>query len=117
MKRTSPPSRESSPHRSEQSAQSCSELRTQKLAEFLKGTPAIENGLTLPESPRRFVALEQSVFGDTLWAYFDDLMTGMMEQLERSDTSFVDRIRVHDLDTGLIYAPKWKLDSLYGVPR
>ncbi len=92
------------------------EERIEKLTELLSIAPAIENGLTLPNVPSRYVALEQSVFGDTLWAYFDDLMTGIMQQLEASDTSFVDRIRVHDLDTGQIYAPKWTLDSLYEVP-
>ena len=117
MKRTSPPLSESTPQRPEMTAQCRPERRTQKLTEFLRGTPALENGLRLPKNPRRYVAFEQSVFGDTLWAYFDDLMTGIMEQLEASDTSFVDRIRVHDLDTGLIYAPKWILDSLYEVPR
>lgn len=96
--------------------ESLMEKRIERLTELLSNTPAIENGLTLPNVPGRYVALEQSVFGDTLWAYCDDLMTGIMEQLEASDTSFVDRIRVHDLDTGLIYAPKWTLDSLYEVP-
>jgi hypothetical protein len=115
MKRASIPPSESSPHRLEVSVSDRSEIRTQKLAGFLEGAPAVENGLKLPERPHRYVALEQSVFGDTLWAYFDDFMTGIMEQLEASDTSFVDRIRVHDLDTGLIYAPKWTLDSLHEV--
>ena len=116
MKRSSIPPSESSAHHSEISIPVRSEIRTQELAEFLKSTPALENGLKLPERTNRYVALEQSVFGDTLWAYFDDLMTGIMQQLEASDTSFVVRIRVHDLDTGLIYAPKWTLDSLYEVP-
>lgn len=116
MKRVSIPPSKSSSHHSEISVPGRSEIRTQKLAEFLEGAPALENGLELPESSHRYVALEQSVFGDTLWAYFDDLMTGIMRQLEASDTSFVDRIRVHDLDAGLIYAPKWTLDSLYEVP-
>lgn len=93
------------------------ENRIERLTELFSDTPAIENGLTLPNVPYRYAALEQSVFGDTLWAYFDDLMTGIMQQLEASDTSFVDRIRVHDLDTGLIYAPKWTLDSLHEVPN
>jgi hypothetical protein len=91
--------------------------RIERLTALLNNAPAIENGVTFPDVPNRYAALEQSVFGDTLWAYFDDLMTGIMQQLEASDTSFVDRIRVHDLDTGLIYAPKWILDSLYQVPR
>jgi hypothetical protein len=98
-------------------AETLMEKRIERLTELLNNTPAIENGLTLHSVPNRYAALEQSVFGDTLWAYFDDLMTGIMEQLEASDTSFVDRIRVHDLDTGLIYAAKWTLDSLYEVPR
>ncbi len=89
--------------------------RIERLTELFSNAPAIENGLILPSVSSRYVALEQSVFGDTLWAYFDDLMTGIMQQLEASDTSFVDRIRVHDLDTGLIYAPKWTLDSLHEV--
>ena len=92
------------------------ETRRERLAALLKDAPAIENGLTLPKGPPRCVALEQSAFGDILWAYFDDLMTGIIQQLEQSDTSFVDRIRVHDLDTGLIYAPKWTIDSLCEVP-
>lgn len=117
MNRAPIPPSESSPHRSEMPIPDRSAMRTQKLAEFLEGTPALENGLKLPERPHRYVAFEQSIFGDILWAYFDDVMTGIMEQLEASDTSFVDRIRVHDLDTGLIYAPKWTLGSLYGVPN
>jgi hypothetical protein len=87
-----------------------------KLTELLNSAPAFENGLVLPKTPTRYVALEQSVFGDTMWAYFDDLMTGIIDSLQTSDTSFVDRIRVHDLDTGLIYAPKWILESLDEVP-
>lgn len=90
--------------------------RTRKLAELLRDTTAIENGLTLPDAPARYVALEQDVLGDTLWAYFDNVMTGIMQQLEASDTRFVDRIRVHDLDTALIYAPKWMIESLYEIP-
>ena len=98
-------------------ADSLMEKRIERVAELLSNAPAIENGLPFPDVPNRYVALEQSLFGDTLWAYFDDLMTGIMQQLEASDTSFVDRTRVHDLDTGLIYAPKWILDSHYEVPR
>lgn len=93
-----------------------SAARAEKLAELLSSAPAFENGLLLPHKAARYVALEQSVFGDTMWAYFDDLMTGIIESLQSSDTSFVDRIRVHDLDTGQVYAPKWVLESLYEVP-
>lgn len=92
------------------------DTRLKKLIGLLANATAIENGLTLPDTPARYVALEQSVFGDTLWAYFDDLMTGIMQHLEASETSFVERIRVHDLDTDLVYAPKWVIDSLYDVP-
>jgi hypothetical protein len=91
--------------------------RTRKLAELLKNTSAIENGLKLPDEPARYLALEQSASGDTLWAYFGDLMTGIMQQLEVSETRFVDRIRVHDLDTGLVYAPQWTIESLYEIPH
>jgi len=92
------------------------ERRTDRLTELLANAPAIENGLAVPDVPARYVALEQSIFGDTLWAFFDNFMTGIMQQLEGSNTSFVERVRVYDLDTGLIYAPKWTIASLCEVP-
>lgn len=121
-KSTHPSCRRSRPGNARHSGDHASERddviarRIEKLTELLGNTTAIENGLIIPDTPVRYVALEQSIFGDTLWAYFDDLMTGIMQQIEASDTSFVDRIRVHDLDTALIYAPKWTVDSLYEVP-
>jgi hypothetical protein len=72
--------------------------------------------LVVPDPLPRYVALEQTLFGDVVWAYFADLMTGIMQNLETSETSFVDRIRVHDLDSGAVYAPKWTIDSLTEVP-
>lgn len=121
MGRPSRTTHDSSRHRHENTAlvlpENQTEKRKNKLAELLSGAPAIEDGLTLPDSPARYVALEQSFLGDTIWAYFADVMTGIMEQLENSDTSFVDRIRVHDLDTDLVYAPKWIIESICEVPR
>ncbi len=88
-----------------------------KLSSLLKYAPAIEFGLIFPDLVPRYIALEQSIFGDVMWAYFDDSMTGIMKHLEQSETSFVDRIRVHDLDTDSIYAPKWTINCLYEVPN
>jgi hypothetical protein len=90
--------------------------RLEKLRELILETPAIENGLSLPDSVPRYVAVEQSTFGDTMWAYFEDSMTEIMQSLEKSETSFVERIRVHDLDTDQVYAPQWKIEALREVP-
>jgi hypothetical protein len=39
-------------------------------------------------------------------------MAGIMVSLDVSETSFVDRIRVDDLDSNQVYARKWKIESL-----
>ncbi len=44
--------------------------RIDKLYALLQNTLSLENGLRLPKRADRFVALEQSESGDTLWAYF-----------------------------------------------
>jgi hypothetical protein len=88
----------------------------EKLVNLLQDTQAIENGLELPDTAPRYVALEQSTFGDAMWAYFGESLTAIAQDLERSDTSFVERIRVHDLDLDLIYVPGWKIDGFHEVP-
>jgi hypothetical protein len=97
-------------------SQNNSQNRLEKLANLLQDTSAIENGIALPELPPRYVALEQSTFGETMWAYFGEHLTAIAQDLERSETSFVERIRVHDLDADLIYVPGWKIDGFHEVP-
>ncbi len=83
--------------------------RLEKLHDMLDSTAAEENGIEIPTEAKRYVALEHSAFTDTLWAHFGDDLDEIKAALEESETSFVDRVRVHDLDTGATFVPVWKI--------
>ncbi len=83
--------------------------RIDKLYALLQNTLSLENGLRLPKRADRFVALEQSESGDTLWAYFGKDFDAIKRSLEESETSFVGRVRVHDLATDRVFVPVWKI--------
>ncbi len=84
---------------------------------MLNMTAAIENGLKVPSEPPRYLALEQDLFSNTIWAYFEDSLDEIRHALEESDTSHVDRVRVHDLDTGESYLPVWKIAELFPLAK
>jgi hypothetical protein len=79
---------------------------------MVDGTAAIENCLEVPQTPPRYIALEQDLFGNTIWAYFEETLDEIGSALEDSGTSHVDRIRIHDLDTGQLYVPVWKISEI-----
>lgn len=86
--------------------------REGKVNALVARTTAIENGLRVPANPPRYVALEQDMFGNTIWAYFEETLDEVKQALEDSDTSHVDRIRIYDVDTGQQYLPIWKITDL-----
>jgi hypothetical protein len=89
--------------------------RLTKVRRLVDRTAAIENGLKVPAASPRYIALEQDLFGNTIWAYFEDTLVEIRISFEDSDTCHVDRIRVHDLDTRQIYLPVWKIGEFVAL--
>lgn len=83
--------------------------RKEIVDQLLQSTAALENGLKVPAEPPRYIALEKDLFTNTIWAYFGEYLTEIRRALEEGETNHVDRIRVHDLDTGQVYVPVWKI--------
>ncbi len=83
--------------------------RKEIIDQILHSTAALENGLKVPAEPPRYIALEKDVFTNTIWAYFGEYLTEIRRALEESETNHVDRVMIHDLDTGQVYVPVWKI--------
>lgn len=83
--------------------------RKEIIDQILHSTASLENGLKVPAEPPRYIALEKDLFTNTIWAYFGEYLTEIRRALEESETNHVDRVRVHDLDTGQVYVPVWKI--------
>jgi hypothetical protein len=81
--------------------------RKEKLENLLNIAPPLQRDIKAPKAPPRFAALEQDDGGNTLCMYLSASLEGLKSTLAGSDTRFVERVRVHDLDADTVMAPVW----------
>jgi hypothetical protein len=83
--------------------------RKEKLEKVMNVAPFLEGEIEIPEVPPRFAALEQDDEGNTLRVYLGSSLEELKDTLEASETRFVERVRVHDLDTDVVMVPVWRV--------
>jgi len=84
--------------------------RREKLQRLLDIAPPVEDDVEVPTNPSRFLALEQDDDGNTIEMYFADALDELHPRVANTESRFVARVRVHDLDTDAVLAPVWKIE-------
>ncbi len=84
--------------------------RKEKLENLLSIAPPLQVEIRVPKTPPRFAALEQDEDGNTLCMYLSASLEELKGTLAGSDTHFVGRVRVHDLDADTVMAPVWRVE-------
>jgi hypothetical protein len=85
--------------------------RKEKVDMLLDAIPTAGAEFAVPESPPRFVVLEQDDGGVALWVYFGDNLDELGDAIATSETHFVEHVRIHDLDKDSVLIPVWKVEQ------
>lgn len=90
--------------------------RKERAMAILQNSDALVNGLEIPEYLPRYLGTEEG-FGNLVWAFFANTKNEMAANFEASETDAIQSRRLHDLDTGKIYAPVFRLMQWKEVPN
>jgi hypothetical protein len=84
--------------------------RREKLDKLFEISPSIGADFDVPDAPSRFAVLEQDSDGNTLWMYLSSNLDALRDIIASSETHFVERIRIHDLDADTVLTPVWRIE-------